>query len=383
MTVFKNYFKIVLRYKWIILLYTGICIGISIINMSSGGSAPDQFIESKPNIAIINNDEQTELINGFTDYISDKSDVIQLENNDEKVQDALFYREVDFVLYIPKNYTQDFINKKNPEIEIKKTEEGSAEYTQMMVNKYLKLADIYNRAGMSQSQIVESIKTDLEKQVDIVVENQGQTENLASPHLYYTFANYSFLAIAIYIIATVMGVFNNKMIKKKNSVCKMSYKKISSQLFMANLILILGVWVLYVLISIILCKDAMFTTNGLLLMLNSFVFIIVAATIGFLVSLLVKNKNAISGIVNVVALGLSFISGCFVPQQWLNSTVLNVAKAFPSYWYIKANTDIVRLTSYGFEELKPVLTSMAIVFGYAIFYAILIGIVNRVKIYKK
>src|SRR5574344_1001868 len=131
MTVFKNYFKIVLRYKWIILLYTAICIGISILNTSSGGTTPDQFMETKPNIAIINNDEDSELIKGFTNYISEKATIVTIENNAEKIEDSLFYREVDFVLFIPANYTQDFINQRNPEIEIKKTAEGSAEYTEI------------------------------------------------------------------------------------------------------------------------------------------------------------------------------------------------------------------------------------------------------------
>ena len=383
MTVFKNYFKIVARYKWLILLYTGICIGISILNMSSGGNAPEQFMENKPNIAIINNDEETVLIKGFTQYITEKSEIVELENNEEKIQDALFYREVDYVLYIPENYTQDFINKKEPQIEIKKTAEGSAQYTQMMVSKYIKLADIYNRAGMNEQKIVDSIKSDLEKQVDIVIENESNTKSMAIPSLYYNFANYSFLAISIYIIAIVMSVFNNQMIKKKNSICKMPYKKISNQLFLGNVILILGVWVVYVLISLILCKEAMLTMNGLLLMLNSFIFIITAASIGFLVSSLVKNKDAISGIVNVVALGLSFISGCFAPQQWLNSTVLTVAKFFPSYWYIKANTEIIELTSYGFEDIKSILTSISIIFGFGVLYVFIIGIINKIKLHKK
>ena len=383
MTVFKNYFKIVLRYKWILLLYTAICLGISILNTSSGGTTPDQFLETKPNIAIINNDEQTELIKGFTSYITEKATLVELENNEEKIQDALFYRDVDFVLYIPENYTKDFMDGKNPEIEIKKTAEGSAEYTEMMVNKYLKLADIYCKSGMNQTQIVESIKTDLAKQVDIVIESGDSSQDKVKPYIWYTFSNYCFLAISIYIISIVMSVFNSEMIKKKNSVCKMPYKKISNQLLMGNIILILGVWLIYVLISFVLWKDAMSTINGLLWMLNSFVFILTSATIGFLVSSLVKSKDAISGIVNVLALGLSFISGCFVPQQWINPTVLNVSKAFPSYWYIKASEDIAKLTRYGFEDLKPILISFGVVLGYGVLYIAIIGIINKIKVHKK
>lgn len=319
------------------------------------------------------------MIKGFTEYISEKSNIIKIENEEEKIQDALFYREVDYILFIPKDYTKNFMNHNNPEIEIKKTQEGNAQYTQMMVNKYFKLADVYSRSGMNQKKIVDSIKLDLENQVNIIVENESKSEIMNRPNLYYNFANYSLLAISIYLIATVMSVFNNENIKKRNNICKIPYKKISNNLFLANIVFIIAIWLLYVIISFMLCGQGMFTVNGLLLILNSFIFTLTAGTIGFLISTLVKNKNAISGIVNVVALGLSFISGCFVQQQWLNSYVLNIAKFFPSYWYINSNEQIVKLTKYGFGDIKNIIINMCIVLGFGILYAIVIKIIDKIK----
>ncbi len=66
----------------------------------------------------------------------------------------------------------------------------------------------------------------------------------------------------------------------------------------------------------------MFTVHGIILMVNSFVFSICALTIAILIANLVNNKNAINGIVNVVALGSSFLCGAFVPIEWLPDTVL-------------------------------------------------------------
>lgn len=250
---------------------------------------------------------------------------------------------------------------------------------EMLINRYLKMAEIYNKAQMSQSQINEAIKTDIENQIDITIENDTKEASLSKPLIYYNFANYSFLAIAIYLIATIMSVFNNEMIKKKNNISKTPYKKISNQLLLGNIIFTIGLWAVYVGISFILYKDAMPTNGGLLLMLNSLVFVITAAALGFLISSLIKNKNAISGVVNVVALGLSFISGCFVPQQWLNKTVLSVAKIFPSYWYIKTNDDISKLTQYNMEELKPIFINMLIVLGFAVLYIVILKVIQAIK----
>lgn len=383
MIVFKNYFKVLLRYRWIILLYSGICIGVSILNTNFGGTTTQSFIASKPDVAIICNDEETELVKGFKEYIEKNSQVKQVENNEEKIQDALYYREVNYVLIIPENYTNNFINGNNPKIEIRKTEDSYATYMEMLINRYLKMADIYNKTGMSQTQIIEAINTDIKNETNIMLDNNYNEVLSQKPLLYYNFSNYSFLAISIFLISTVMSVFNSEMIKKKNKICKMPYKKISSQLLLGNIIFILILWAVYVGISFIMYGKAMATQTGLMYILNSFIFIITAATIGFLVSSILKNKNAISGIVNVVALGLSFISGCFVPQEWLNETVLSIAKIFPSYWYINANNKIANLTGNTFDELKPIYQNMGIILGFAILYVILIFAINKIKKNKK
>ena len=41
--------------------------------------------------------------------------------NEEKIDDALFYRDVSYVIYVPKNFGKDVLHGKNPEIKIKST----------------------------------------------------------------------------------------------------------------------------------------------------------------------------------------------------------------------------------------------------------------------
>ena len=67
MIVFKNYFKIVKRHLGLILMFSAIAIGVSIINTSSKRS--EDYVSSKPKLAIINYDE-SELSKHFVDYIT-------------------------------------------------------------------------------------------------------------------------------------------------------------------------------------------------------------------------------------------------------------------------------------------------------------------------
>ncbi len=46
-------------------------------------------------------------------------------------------------------------------------------------------------------------------------------------------------------------------------------------------------------------------------------------------------------IATVLSLGISFISGVMVPQEILSENVLNIAKFFPVYYFIKANNTYI------------------------------------------
>ena len=92
----------------------------------------------------------------------------------------------------------------------------------------------------------------------------------------------------------------------------------------------------------------MFTMHGLVYTINSLLFTLCATTIAFLIGTIVQNKNAISGIVNVVALGSSFLCGAFVPMEWLPEGVLNFAHALPTYYYIKTNELLKTVEAFSF-----------------------------------
>lgn len=379
MTVFSNYFKIIKKYKTVIIMYTFIALFFAIIS-TLNSQETTSFISSKPNVAIINNDENTKLTKAFTEYLNQNTKIINIKNDEEAMQDALFFREVSYILIVPKNYTSDFFAGKDPKIKILKTPDSSATFTEMLLNRYLKIINIYAKTGMSQEDAINNIQQDLKNETNIVLDSKNNTSNLSKMAYYYNFANYSFLSICIYVIGMILTSFNDEKIKKRNLISKMPYKKISNQLFAGNLCLIFLIWALYVVISLVLYKEAMFTAIGATLIINSFVFCVTAASMGFLIGTMVKSKEASSGIVNVIALGSSFICGAFVPQQYLGESVLNIAKILPSYWYISNNDYIIKLSNFNMESLKPVIINMAVVLSFAIIFTVITGIYNRVKL---
>ena len=92
-----------------------------------------------------------------------------------------------------------------------------------------------------------------------------------------------------------------------------------------------------------------------------------------------NNKNAINGIVNVVALGSCFLCGEFVPMEWLPDFVLKIAHILPSYYYIYTNELLKTIDSFDFTSLKPIFINMGILVVFIIGFVILNNILSRKK----
>lgn len=380
MTIFKNYFKIVKKSLPIIIMYTVIFASITTMTVKANGGEQQQFTASKPDLAIINNDEQTVFLENFEEYIKQNAEIKQINNDETSLKDALFFGEVDYILIIPKNYTKDFLEGRNPKINTMKVPDSyGANYCEMLLNRYLNIANIYAETGITQEQLNEYIKEDLNKTADIQIKQNDNNKGVNLKY-FFNYSNYTILATAIFVIGAVMTAFNEKNIRKRNIISKTNYKKINSQLFLGNIVLTIAVWLIYASISVLLYPNAIFNAQGGLYILNMLVFCIPVLSIGFFIGNIVRNREAQSGIVNVIALGSSFLCGAFVPQEFLGEGVLNMAKILPSYWFIKNNEVISTLSGFGISNLKEVLINMGIMclFGVLIFVAN--GVVSKFRL---
>lgn len=384
MTVFKTFLKVLNRYKGMVILYTVMLIVFGGLNMKSNNQTTD-FIATKPSVLIINNDENVGLTKGLIDYINENSDVKNIENNDDSINDALFYREVNYIIYIPENFRKDILSGKNPEILVKSTGDYQANLAEMMVEKYVKLANVYikglyeNESVEKESEIIEKIKNVLNQNTEIQITTKLDTTNLAKLSRYYSFANYTLLAGVIFVICTILSSFKNEMVNKRTIISSTNYKKHNLQLMLANSLFAICLWGLYIIVSFILFGNAMCSLHGLLYGINSFVFVLCTVSIAFLISSLVKSKGAINGIVNVVALGSSFLCGSFVPTQWLPDYVIKIAHILPSYWFIHNNELIQNIEVVNFDSLKIVFINMGIVVLFTIGYVVCSNFVVRRK----
>lgn len=376
MTVFKTFLKVLNKYKVPVILYTILLVFFGGFNLSTNDTSTN-FVESKPDILIINNDENLGITKNLIEYMERNSNIVDINNNEDAINDAVFYRDVNYVIYIPKNYRVDYLNGLDPAIEIKSTGDYLSSVASMTLNRYLKISNIYR--SNDEELMIKEINSTLELETEVIVTSKLDTNQLSKSTFYYNFMNYNILAGSVYVICMVLSSFRLQTVHKRTVISSMDYKKYNRQLLLSNSLLLFVLWIIYVLLSIILIGEVMLSIHGLIYIINSLVFSIVALTLAFLISNLVNNKDAINGIINVVALGSSFLCGAFVPMEFLPNAVVSIAHVLPSYWYIKSNEIIKNLEVINFESLKPIIINMGVMLVFALIFVILANIISNKK----
>lgn len=378
MTVFKTILKVLNKLKGTLILYTVVLISVTAINQTSGNNITN-FEEAKPDVLIVNKDKENSISKGLEDYMAKHAEIKKININDEeKINDAIFYRDVNYVIYIPENFGSDILNGKNPTLEYKSSGDEYSSYSEMLVEKYIKTALIY-RDYYTDDELVEKINEVVDTNIKTELKTTLDTSKLSSMTRYFNFLNYALLAGCVYCISMILSIIKETNVRKRTIISSFDYKKYNRIVLLSNSIVIFAMWILYMILGTILFKDLMLTSNGLAYIINSFVFALCSLTIGFLIGNITQNKNAVGGIVNVVALGSSFLCGCFVPFEYMPSYAIKIAHILPTYYYVSNNELIKTIETFNLDMIKPLLINGGIIIGFSLVFIFLTNYISKKK----
>lgn len=384
MTVFKAFLRILARNKWVILMYSAILIIFSVFSLQANESTVT-FEAVKPDLCIINHDAEEGITKSLVDYLSANNNIIDLPADDpDAISDALFYRKINYLVEIPAGFRDDFLAGRNPAITTRSTGDYNASLAEMNLTRFLNVANQYlataassNAQTVDESTPIKNLEATLATEVDVQLTSALDTTGLDRAAFYYNFMNYPLLVGCIYIVATVMLSFSDEKISRRIAMGGVTPEHVNRILLAANALFALALWLSYVLISFVVVGSAMFSLHGLWLILSSFVFTLCATALAFLIANLLRSRNAINGITNVVALGSSFLCGAFVPITWLPDGVVAAAHVLPSYWYISANDLITTLETFTFDSLQPVILHFLVILVFAAFFIIVANLLSH------
>lgn len=88
----------------------------------------------------------------------------------------------------------------------------------------------------------------------------------------------------------------------------------------------------------------------------------------------------LSGVSNIVSLGMCFLSGVFVPMSIMDKKVLKIARFLPVYWYENINETLSQYHSISGDVAVEVWKSMGI---QLIFTLVILAMILAASKYKR
>lgn len=231
---------------------------------------------------------------------------------------------------------------------------------------------------MSYQEASKLVSKDLTKKVDIKMQkSKKNTEEDWLRGQYYNFLSYILFTVIVMVSgAAMLNIYRSEMLKRI-LIAPINSSFINIKVIIANTTFALSLLAIFT-ILILFIRNNMFSSSGLLLIVNSIVFALVCITFAFMaITFVVNKKNAhdkLDMICNVFGLCMSFLGGAFLPQSFIPENVLQISHFIPSFWYIKLNDSLLSITNITSDVLQDSIKYMGIQMLFAISF-ITIGLV--------
>ena len=360
MTVYKYFMKTAIGQKWVILGYTMIFLILSILNGADTQTKEIAFVETSLNIGIVDK-SNSNLSNELIAYLGEGNIVTEIKDDMEYIKEQIFLQVIDAVVLIPEGF-QSKVESKEKSIEIIRDEKRMGPMQiENQINKFLVFSNASYRDGKFN---LEKVKGALKEEVEVQVLQADKYSKNKGANIwfkyYFNFTSYIIIAVYVAVIGLIMTEFNSKNIQDRMKISPKKFLNFNIEIYLGQLtigILITGIFILG---SIVLKGKYIPEVDFIKYVVNISIFSFAILCFTFLINNLTTSRFVINGISTVASLGTAFISGVLVPQEFLGTKVLGIAKFFPTYYFVKINeTNIESLLDVKYEISMQFLFAMA------------------------
>lgn len=390
MHIIKNVCKVIARNWPVLAIYIGVFMFFFFsMAQKESQTMTKEFMSIRQDIIVINQDEGNAFSDSFLDYLKTIHNVNTDYADEEIAEDAVSSGEQYLLLVIPEGFGDDFVSNTH-ELTIKRVCSKQASIEQqieMQLNKYFEISRIYigttGEDGVQSDEqiraIAENVKNDISSSVETSWKGSDVSVSFENASRHFTFFAYAALGICILGTYTIFKAFRSQMTAARIRCAPIKNAKMTFLIFVGSLtflgLIFLGL--------IAICASSMFDDMSnpriWMLIINALVFYIVCLSLGLLISALIRNENLMTFVSNAASLGLCFISGVFVDQTYLATSVKTIASFMPVYWYVRAINLVKEATSLSGDALSKIILCIGIQLGFAVVLFTLSLVITKQK----
>ena len=379
MTVFKGYMKILKKNIGLIMIYLVIFFSVAMaLQAAARKEHLEDFQKISVDIAVADQDDSI-LSHALTDYLKTMHNVSEISSDPSVMQEELYYRNAEYIVQIPENFYETCIVQGNPISVTKVPGSYTSFYVDQQINAWLNNIRTYIASGFSQEEAAKAALVQPAVNVSIY-QNESTTTETPGYTYYFRYVPYLFLAVLCYSMGYILLAFQKEDIRKRMQASAVSIRRQNLEGLLAMFTIGLGLWLIAIVGSLIMYQQKLLTSGVLIYyLLNTFLMMIVALSLSYLLGLFVKNSNMLNGISNIVSLGMCFLSGVFVPMSVMDKKVLKIAQFLPVYWYENVNETLSQYHIISGDVAVDIWKSMGIQLVFALAILAMILAVSKYK----
>jgi len=376
MTVFKGYMKILKKNIGLVIIYLVIFFSVAMaLQAAASKEHLEDFEKARVDIAVADNDQST-LSHALTDYLKTIHNVSEISSDPSVMQEELFYRNVEYIVVIPEDFYENcMVNGESISV-TKVPGSYSAYYVDQQLESCLNTMRTYLKAGFSQKEAATAILD--KKRGEVTMLDTDENSGTSGWLYYFRYIPYLFLALLCYVMGYVLMAFKKDDIPKRMQASAISARRQSLEGLLAMFVMGGGLWGIGMAgATLMYGKTFLSSENFGYYVLNTLVMMAVALSLSYLIGLFVKNSNMLSGIANILSLGMCFLCGVFVPMNIMDRNVLKVSQFLPVYWYENVNETLGSYSHLTGEAAVSVWKGIGLEAMFAVVFVCMILAVTR------
>ncbi len=420
MTTYKAVWRVIVAHKLYLLIYiVWMCammmfMSASVVFSNLSSDTVDSFSSARATVAVVNRDDSDSgrtLAGSLRKYLAASNDVLELEDRQESLQNAVATGYTDLIVIVPAGYADDFAQATTGDEDAPKLDtvtsytSGAGTMAQMEINDFLAsvrtnaLADAGDVSVKTIANVSEDVAEDHQKTVsdgdnDIAVVSAGEKKRAPEATGFgftvKTLAYLSFVSMTV-IISLIIVVFNDADRRRRMVVSATNQTVINLQQILVCISLALALWVLYMALGLGLLAVAGADLSAITLSSYSMVglsvlaVILTSAAFGFFIGSFNMGEQGINGVANTFGLVIMFTSGMAFTPSLMPAPMMLLGKMLPGWWYCISIDDALGIGTAASTGVSVVgwAQSLGLLLVFACAFVCLGLAINRLRIARK
>lgn len=356
----------------------GLIISIGVSFLYAGSLNKNDEINLKNSSIAIFDRNNEDVSAALKEYLASEMNIVSVSNTQKAIDDALYFEEADYILIIPESFSADLVAGKTLKLNVQvRPNSYSKTLIDASINHFLNTFKTYQQTmpELSTAELLDHTKENLAVKGEVALDDTyaEQVHREATAGV-FDLLSYGMFTAVFSGIACIYLAFNRKEIRARNLCSPKSQKQLTMQIFLGGVVYCLAVFAVFIGYNLIYTRSGLNGYTGFFL-LNALLFFLVMITFSLMICSLAKNPLIISIVNNTFILGSCFISGVFVPSEYLPDIVIKFSMLTPTYWFTATNrliADASRMDSAFYQ-------SLGFSFVILLCFSIAFLVINRVR----